>query len=362
MRGMTASKIGIGIVGTGFGGSVQLPGFLGLPEARVIGIASKDSGKSEVLMKEHKLERAFGSWQELIDCPDISLVSVATPPFAHEEIVTAALRAKKHVLCEKPFTMSAAGAERMFRLAEERNVMHAIDFEFRELPAMQFLHKEAQSLGELQRASISWRVGTWADSARPWRWQCDKEQGGGVLGALCVHMFDAAEWLMGPIAKLNAKTAITIKERPDGNGGTKDVTAEDFVQAEMKTDAGVPIDFLVTNADAKGNGLTIKLEGSKHTIELMSVSQEYGRGLRVLKTIGNAKPELVFETGDAPAGTDARIPPFQSLAKRLLKAIEAHDRTFEPSFKEGMRAQMIRDAVLESSARSGWVDITEPAK
>jgi predicted dehydrogenase len=227
---------------------------------------------------------------------------------------------------------------------------------------MQFLHKEAQSLGELQRASISWRVGTWADPARPWRWQCDKEQGGGVLGALCVHMFDAAEWLMGPVTQLNAKTAITIKERPDGNGGTKKVTAEDFVQAEMKMHNGAMLDFLVTNADPHGNGLTIRLEGDKSTVELMSVSQEYGRGLRVLKTIGKGKPELVFETGDAPQGTDARIPPFQSLAERLLKAVNADDGTFSPSFKEGMRAQMIRDAVIQSSNEGSWIDILKSAK
>ena len=49
--------IGVGIIGTGFGAAVQLPGFLGLPEVRVVGIASKDGKKTEELTKKYSLPK-----------------------------------------------------------------------------------------------------------------------------------------------------------------------------------------------------------------------------------------------------------------------------------------------------------------
>ncbi|MFA5799507.1 MAG: Gfo/Idh/MocA family oxidoreductase, partial [Candidatus Peribacteraceae bacterium] len=90
---MPKTSLGIGIIGAGFGASVQLPGFLGLPEARVIGIASKDGKKTEELSKKFNLPKKFSSPDELIACGEIDLVSVAVPPFAQQELILKAIKA-----------------------------------------------------------------------------------------------------------------------------------------------------------------------------------------------------------------------------------------------------------------------------
>jgi predicted dehydrogenase len=90
---------------------------------------------------------------------------------------------------------------------------------------------------------------------------------------------------------------------------------------------------------------------------LESTSQEYGSGLRVREGTSPDSAKIVYEDPAPVPGTDARIPPFQSLAKRLLEAILADERTFTPSFQEGVRAQFFLEGVRASAATGSWVDM-----
>lgn len=346
---MGREPIGIGIIGTGFGAKVQLPGFLNIPGARVVGIASNDLARSEALAAQHLLPRSFGSYEELIACDDVHLVSIATPPFAHEALVAAAIAAGKHVLCEKPFTMNAAQARGLLEKAEAAGVLHAVDYEFRTLPAMEALREHIKDLGALKGATLEWAVGTWANPNNAWRWQCDRSQGGGVLGALGVHLFDAAEWLFGPMVTLTADLRTRIPVRPDGAGGTKAVTSEDDAVLAMKNGDGLPVTVAVTNVDPDGKGLSIMIEGERGTLALESASQRYGDGLKVTKRMHDEAVLLLLEETTAPEGYDPRISPFRTLAAGLVDGINKGARGFRPSFEEGLRGQLIREAALASN-------------
>jgi predicted dehydrogenase len=348
---MTEQSIGVGIIGTGFGALVQLPGFLGVPGVRVIGIASKDPARSAELAAKHNLPVAFTSAEELIAHPDVQLVSIATPPLQHVSLTKAALLAGKHVLCEKPFTFHGAEAQELLTAAQNIGVVHAIDFEFRELPAMQLLHSKLSSIGTLQSADFRWQVGTWADPTRPWRWQCDKTQGGGVMGALGVHLFDAAEWLCGPMTQLKGILTTKIVERPDENGAKKAVTAEDTIAIEMKTDSA-PVTLHLSNVDAAGKGLSITLIGTTGRVTLESLSQDYASGLRV-----TLNDQVLLEDQPTNSG-DARVRPFQAFATRLIQAIQS-GTPFEPSFEQGLRSDLLYEAARTSSETGDWVNITQ---
>lgn len=358
---MNNMPVGIGIIGTGFGAYVQLPGFLGLPEAKVIGIVSRDPQKSADITKVHDLPRTFTSPQELIDCPDVQLVSIASPQSTHEEYVRAATAAGKHILCEKPFTLSAESGQKVLDEARAAGIVHAIDFEFRELPALRLLHETIMNgdIGKIESAHLSWRVGTWAKADRPWSWHCDESQGGGVLSALGVHLFDVAEWLAGPMKELEATIGTKITERPDATGAMKAVTSEDYADIAMKSEGDAPVTLSLSNVDAEGKGLTIEVVGSDATLVLVSNSQTYGTGLTLSEKRGSDR-RLLLQEGTAPKGTDPRVPPFQSLAKRLLAAIRNGDTDFRPSFEEGVRTQALREATLASSATQQRLDIALP--
>jgi len=353
--------IGVGIIGTGFGAAVQLPGFLGLPEVRVVGIASKDGKKTEELTKKYSLPKKFSSPEDLIGSKEVDLVSVAVPPFAQEELIRLVIAAGKSVLCEKPFTNSSGVAQNLYDAAQNAGIVHAVDFEFRELPAIKSIKEkiETGNIGKNRSAEISWLVGFWADPERPWRWQCDRSAGGGVTGALGVHMFDIVEWFFGPVKELKAETLISIKKRKDISGISREVTAEDHASIELICETGIPIKIILSNSEPAGTGLSMNIRGDKGIIKLESSTQEYGRGLKVKEVADEKSLKFVELPADIAAGLDSRIPPFQSLAGRLVKAILKKETLFQPSFLAGLRAQKIREAVLESSASGKWVKVDE---
>src|SRR5918911_4236501 len=114
---MKKSPVGIGIIGTGFARTTQIPGFRDCMGAKVVAIASRNRDRAEAIAKEFGIEHVARDWQELVAHPDVDLVSVVTPPSTHMEITLAALEQRKAVLCEKPMALNAEEARRMVEKA-----------------------------------------------------------------------------------------------------------------------------------------------------------------------------------------------------------------------------------------------------
>ncbi|MBV8642537.1 MAG: Gfo/Idh/MocA family oxidoreductase, partial [Candidatus Eremiobacteraeota bacterium] len=94
------SKLRVGIVGSGFGGTVHAPAYELHPRFEVVAIASPTN--AERVARERNIPHAFRSAQAMLDGVELDVVSVASPPFDHHPSVMAALAAGKHILCEKP--------------------------------------------------------------------------------------------------------------------------------------------------------------------------------------------------------------------------------------------------------------------
>ena len=103
--------INIGIIGTGFGAKVHIPAFRKIAGVRVLGVAGTDKEKTARIAKEYDIPLAFASWKELIAYPDIHAVSIVTPPYLHKEMALYASKLGKHILCEKPLTVSTKDAK-----------------------------------------------------------------------------------------------------------------------------------------------------------------------------------------------------------------------------------------------------------
>jgi predicted dehydrogenase len=86
----------------------------------VTAIASRTQSKAEAFAARHGLKRSFGSYQTLVDSPDIDAVYVALPTSLHHEWASQALKAGKHVLCEKPLAENARLAQDLVHLASEQ--------------------------------------------------------------------------------------------------------------------------------------------------------------------------------------------------------------------------------------------------
>jgi predicted dehydrogenase len=356
--------IGVGIIGTGFGRAVHVPGFLKVRGAVVVGVASGDPERARKVAEEFLLPKWFGTWQELVACPDVHAVSIATPPNLHEEIALAAFEAGKAVLCEKPLAMNATQAARMIEAASAVRGAHMVNFEFREIPAWRFLKElvEAGEAGTPRHVSIQWILQSWSDPGRPWSWRADHGVGGGTLGALGVHVLDYIEWLFGEVRSVSAHLSIRIPARSDATGAIRPVTAEDCCHILLELGDGMPVSAVISAVARQGKGHRVELYGEKKVLVLESTDlTDYGKGFGVWE---GSPPGVRLRRRPLPdhlrnqrSCGDGRLAPFVRLAQRFVDAVREGRLGVGPSFWEGLRAQVLMDAVREADRSRTWVRV-----
>ncbi|MFF0527953.1 Gfo/Idh/MocA family protein [Nocardia amikacinitolerans] len=159
------------------------------PEVVVAAVAARDQSRAEGFARKHGIPRSYDSYQELIETPDLDAVYIPLPNGLHGRWTRAAVRAGKHVLCEKPFTANAAEAREIADLASasDRVVMEA--FHYRYHPMISAAEKIIASgeLGTLLRveAALSFPLPKFSDI------RYDYALAGGALmdaGCYAVHM------------------------------------------------------------------------------------------------------------------------------------------------------------------------------
>ena len=113
----------IGILGAGGIARVMAETVNGMEEAQCYAIAARDLGRAQKFAEEFGVEKAYGSYEEMLQDPQVELVYIATPHSHHYEHVKLCLEHGKHVLCEKAFTANAAQAEEILKMAEEKGLL-----------------------------------------------------------------------------------------------------------------------------------------------------------------------------------------------------------------------------------------------
>src|SRR4026208_713938 len=228
---MKRSPVGIGIIGTGFARTTQIPGFRDCMGAKVVAVASRNRDRAEALAKEFGIEHVADDWQELVRHPDVDLVSIVTPPSTHMEIALAALDERKAVLCEKPMALNATEAGQMVEKAKAAGVLALIDHELRFLNSRRVMRGMLQTgaIGSVRHCNYVFRSDYRGIADRAWDWWSDEAMGGGALGAIGSHVVDSYHWMLSTeVTQVLGMLMTHIKQRPDkNNGGLRPVTTDD---------------------------------------------------------------------------------------------------------------------------------------
>ncbi|MCM8536596.1 MAG: Gfo/Idh/MocA family oxidoreductase [Lentisphaeraceae bacterium] len=111
-----------GILGAGVIASKLAKGINQTDAAVLYAVGSRDVSKSQDFAREYGAEKAFGSYEELCQCPDIDVIYIATPHSFHKEHTMLALNNGKNVLCEKPFSLNLQDSEEMLSLAKSKGL------------------------------------------------------------------------------------------------------------------------------------------------------------------------------------------------------------------------------------------------
>jgi predicted dehydrogenase len=130
------SELRLGVLSTAdIARKKAVPGMRRASRCRVVAIASRDGARAEAVARQLDIPRAHGSYEALLADPDVDAVYIPLPNHLHAEWTIAAVRAGKHVLCEKPLAMTAYDAERMISASRSAGVRLMEAFMYRLHPS-----------------------------------------------------------------------------------------------------------------------------------------------------------------------------------------------------------------------------------
>ncbi len=175
----------------------MLPAIAASSNGRLLSLASRDAGRARVMAEQHGVERCVETYDAVLEDPAVEAVYIPLVNSLHREWTLRALRAGKHVLCEKPLALNAAEAEEMAAAAEAagRLLMEALMYRFH--PRMRELAVSVTAARHVHAV-----FGFSLDA--PGNYRLDPQLGGGALLDVGSYTVSAARWLLGEPREVHA--------------------------------------------------------------------------------------------------------------------------------------------------------------
>jgi predicted dehydrogenase len=189
-------KVRWGILGTGAIARRFVQGLNSVPEAEVLAVGSRSRASAQEFADKRNIPRRHASYDDLVSDPDVDVVYIATPHPLHAENATLCLLAGKAVLCEKPFSVNAAEAERVVKLARERGLFIMEGMWTRFFPLMEEVRRLASEgvIGEVRMLNVDFGFRAGLDPASR---LFDPKLGGGALLDVGVYCVSFASMILG---------------------------------------------------------------------------------------------------------------------------------------------------------------------
>jgi myo-inositol 2-dehydrogenase/D-chiro-inositol 1-dehydrogenase len=375
---MAKQKLNIGLVGYGFMGRThsnayrQAPVFFDVPYTLGLkAVCARNPDRAQAFADNWGYESIESDWRKLVERKDIDIIDIASPNDTHAEIAIAAANAGKMVLCEKPLGRNAEEAEAMVDAVESAKVANMVWYNYRRVPAIVLLKHliDEGRLGKIfhyrTKFLQDWTISQDLPQGGEGLWRLDAAvAGSGVTGDLLAHNIDTALWLNGGISEVVAMTETFIKERKHNlTGQMQPVNIDDASLFLCRFKNGSLASFEATRYARGHKALyTLEINGEKasaiwdlhdlHRLQWFDHTDE-GR-LRGWRSIH-------ITDGDHPYMKNWWVPglqigyehTFTHQVADFLKALGEGNEA-APTFRDGLAADYVTDAVLESARSRQW--------
>jgi predicted dehydrogenase len=343
-----SAPLRVAVIGTRFGGQVQVPGFRLLDEVRVVAVASARRERAEHVAAQYDIPQAFDDYRAMLDSVEVDLVSIVTPPYLHHEMVLEAAARGLHVVCEKPLALDAAEAADMLGAMDSRGLVHAVDHEFRYFRGLAAFKAEVDrgALGEARMARVVWRSDSQATTQRPgYTWWSEGERGGGVLGAIASHWVDALRWWFGEPHDVASQVATFVPLRRDAAGVERPVTSEDTAGLVMRLGPTGTLGSIDVSVAVGPPGWRVEAYGTEGALIL-----DGSDSLR-FECAGHAPQEVALAPARFPSADhqSPNVAAFATLITDVCAAIRGEAPTPFPTFADGLAVQRVLDAARNRS-------------
>ena len=378
------AELGVAIVGAGMIGAAHANGYRahalrfrqrGLT-LRLSTVCDFREDTAAALASTYGFERTSTDWKAVLSDPSIAIVSICLPNYLHAEVTSAALKAGKHVLCEKPLALSASDARELVHLAEGLDTTAATVFNYRRFPAVAEIRALVRSgeIGRLVHALVQYQSEYAADPDLPHSWRYVRERaGGGALLDVGTHAIDVARFICGDIAEVRgavATTTIPKRRLPSvatsGHGHVtlsdevRDVDTDDVTSALLLFENGCQGLFTASRvAIGMGNTLTLVLGGARGTIRYTGerpgeyqIARTGGSNSGLFVTVPNW-PASPYASQYLPVPHDGvavgYAEAFGFMIAEFLEAIATDKPMANGSLREGLRSAEALEAIQKAA-------------
>jgi predicted dehydrogenase len=293
-------------------------------------IASRDIGRARAFATEHAIPRHYGSYDEMLEDPDVELVYNTLPNGMHCEWTIRALHAGKHVLCQKPAAANAAQAARMAAAVAETGRIFIEAWHYRHHPVARRIEAIVRSgvLGKLRSVETHFQVpGAWV-TAGPDNIRFSYPLAGGAMmdpGCYCVHLL---RWVTGEEPEVLAASARLHSEQIDS-----------AMEAELRFPSGIK-GRLVTSLDYSGDKLDewLKVSGDNAELEVVQPCMpHWGEHFIHLRRNGSLQTEQLDRTSGF-------VHMFRDVA-RIIRDGAPNPATIE----DGIRTMRVIDSIYRAA-------------
>jgi predicted dehydrogenase len=350
------ADLGAAVVGTGFIGAVHVEALrrLGVQVRGVVG-SSRERAQATGLAEP------YASFEAMLEDPRVDVVHVTTPNHLHHAQASAALRAGKHVVCEKPLAMTTAESADLVRIAEESGRVHAVNYNLRFYPLVQHVH-DVVARGEIGAVRLvsGHYLQDWLLHEGDWNWRVDAALGGELraVGDIGSHWMDMTSFLTGRrIVSVMADLATFIPSR-DG----REVKTDDAATILLRYEDGARGALTVSQVSAgRKNSLSFEIDGSESAVAWNSERPDelwIGHRGRANEVLARDPAAIGEKDGLPPGHVEGFADTFKKLYAAVYRAV-ASGRPGDgyPTFADGHDAMLVMDAVACSSRERRWVDV-----
>jgi len=368
-------EYGVGVIGYGFIGKVHTYSYRNIPflyrdppcKVRLVGVCTSRLETARRAKKQGGFLVATTNHRELLEREDIQIINCCLPNYLHKDVVTAAIKAGKHVYCEKPLALNVKEAKEICEVAKDSGAKHQVAFQYRFIPAIM---RAKQLVDEGAVGDIFSIRGVYLHSScviqpprRAYSWKAEYEKvGGGVLVDLGSHLIDLTRCLVGEFEGVRG----FVK-----NFTSPDKRTDDLAIVEVGMENGA-VGTLEASKMATGTNDELRLEihGLKGAIRFNSMKPnwlEFYDNMESDAPIGGRKG---FKRIDAiqkyPEPPGIPMPKFSigwiryhvASLHSFLRAVAGDSKT-SPDFEDGLEVQRIMEAAYASAGKGKWVELAE---
>ncbi len=383
---LNKQTIGVGVAGTGFIGPAHVEG-LRRNGIEVLGLAENTYENAVIKAAELGIPHPYESFEAMLLDPKIDVVHLATPNVLHHPYAKAALLAGKHVVCEKPLAMNSIESAELVKLAAEKKLVNAVNFNIRMYPMVQQARSMVQN-GEIGDLFIlqGCYLQDWLLYETDWNWRLEPGQGGSLRAVSDIgsHWLDLMTFVTGlRIEEVYAdfKTFHKTRKKPAHPVETftgKLLQPSDYIDTPISTEdyASILLHYengvsgVVTVAQicsGRKNRLFFEINGSKSSLSWdgerpneLWIGQRSAPNQVLIKDPSLLSPEA-RDTASYPGGHAEGFPDtFKQLYKKVYRYIFAGDYSQKPdfpTFADGHYEMVLCDAIEQSARDRQWVKV-----